>query len=372
MLYFDYNATTPIKPAVRATVLEAMERVGNPSSVHRYGRVARRDVEAARSRVAALAGTKAANVVFTSGGTEANALITRALSTEQTLVSSIEHDSMLILGTTARKLPVTATGVLDLDQAESMMRDLPSRSLVSVMLVNNETGIIQPVEEIAKQAKKYGHLVHTDATQAAGRIPLDFDHLGVDAMTLSAHKIGGPQGVGALIVRDSLPFIAVQRGGGQERSRRGGTENVAGIEGFGVAAQLAADDLRDAPRFTKWRSEFEEQLLAIAQEQAEIIGAHSPRVPQTTCVALRGRQAEMQVMHFDLAGIAISAGSACSSGKVKSSHVIKAMGLADDLASSAIRISFGWNTRHEEFADVLNAWENLCGCVQREGSSLAA
>lgn len=371
MIYLDYNATAPIKPAVRAALVEAMERCGNPSSVHRFGRIARRHVDEARARVAAMVGVKPAQVIFTSGGTEANALALRGISASSILTSSIEHDAVLANSPMARRLPVDRSGLVNLSAAEEILKTAPMGSLVSVMLVNNETGVIQPVAEIARLAKLYGHKMHTDAVQAAGRLPIDFASLGVDALTLSAHKIGGPQGVGALIVHEKLALQADQRGGGQEMNRRAGTENVAGIIGFGVAAQLAVDDVRDVLRLSEWRDHAQQKLLQIAGDDIEIISSRAPRVANTLNVAMRGVSSETQVAAMDLASVAVSAGSACSSGKVKASHVLRAMGYADDVAGSALRISLGWNTVAEDIERCIEAWQTLYERVRHNKSQAA-
>ena len=246
-IYLDYNATAPIRPEVRDAVIAAFGVAGNPSSVHGFGRRARRVVEDARAEVAALAGVAPARVVFTSGGTEANTAALRATGRTRVLVSAIEHDSVLETAPDALRVPVTADGLIDLTALERLLAEAPEPALVSVMRVNNETGVIQPLADVVRIAHAHGALVHCDAIQAAGRLPLEVDALGIDLMTLSAHKLGGPQGVGALIVRDGIPITPVLRGGGQEHRRRAGTENVAGIAGFGVAARLAREGL-DCPR----------------------------------------------------------------------------------------------------------------------------
>ncbi|MGB9152852.1 MAG: cysteine desulfurase family protein [Alphaproteobacteria bacterium] len=357
MIYLDANATAVMKPAIRAAISESMERHGNPSSVHRYGRIARRYIEDARAAVAVLAGAKPAQVIFTGGGTEANNLILGNFAS--VIVSSIEHDSVLVFAAPENRLPVLPNGVVDLVAAEQILKDAPAGSLVSVMLVNNETGVIQPVAEIAALAKKFGHIVHVDAVQAAGRLPIDFVALGVDALTLSAHKIGGPQGVGALVAKESLMLKSLIKGGGQERNRRAGTENVAGIVGFGVAAQLAADDLLDMPRISALRDKLQNSLAKLGSNDVVIVGADMPRIANTLSIALCGVSGETQVAAMDLSGIAVSAGSACSSGKVKASHVLRAMGFDDDVAGSALRISLGWHTQEQDITRCIEAWHSL-------------
>ncbi|MBI1272657.1 MAG: aminotransferase class V-fold PLP-dependent enzyme [Alphaproteobacteria bacterium] len=356
MIYLDYNATTPLKPAVRESVVAAMDVCGNASSVHRYGQQARMLVEGAREEVAAMVGVKPAQVIFTSSGTEANNLALRATGRTKIVASAIEHDSILQGAATAR-LPVLASGVMDLDALPGLLEDGVS-TVVSAMLVNNETGIVQPVNEIAAKAKSYGAIVHTDAVQAAGRMALDFAALGVDMMTLSAHKIGGPQGVGALIVRPDLPVAPLLHGGGQEMRRRAGTENVAGIAGFGEAARLVANDMINQLQLSEWRTWMENEIASFG-EGVRIFGSEATRVANTSCIAMPGVSSEKQVVAFDLAGIAVSAGSACSSGKVKASHVLRAMGLDDNLAGCAIRVSSGWNTTRQDFEQFTKTWKAL-------------
>ncbi|CAK0766526.1 Cysteine desulfurase [uncultured Gammaproteobacteria bacterium] len=368
MIYLDYNASVPVKPAVRAAVIAALDVTGNPSSIHRAGRACRALMEDARERVGALVGVAPRQVIFTSGGTEANALALRAACGARMLVSAIEHDSVAVSAAAvgAGQIPVTAAGVIDLAAlAVALARD-PAPMLVSVMLVNNETGVIQPVAEAARLAHQRGALVHCDAVQAAGRVPLDLAALGVDLLSLSAHKLGGPKGVGALVVRDGALVVPLLTGGGQERRLRAGTENLSGIVGFGVAAQLAEEDLADVPRLAALRDLWERRALAlrpavrvIGAEAPQIIGAEAPRVANTSCVALPGVAAALQVMALDLAGIAVSAGAACSSGKVGPSRVLTAMGVEPGLASAAIRLSLGWASRHEDIEAFCAAWARL-------------
>lgn len=375
MIYLDYNATAPVKPAVRAAVAEAMERHGNASSVHRYGRIARRHIEDARARVAALVGVKSAQVIFTSGGTESNNLaLANVRAGSSVTMSAIEHESVLSCAPEAVRIPVNENGVVDLGQARAILRDMPAGSLVSVMMVNNETGVIQPVARLAELSREHGHYMHTDAVQAAGRLPLDFGALGVDYMSLSAHKIGGPQGIGALIVseRAQAGLVPLLRGGGQEMNRRAGTENVAGIAGFGVAAQLAADDLRDTPRLARLRGRLERRLQEMGGEDVEIVGAGAPRVANTCCVVTAGIPGETQVMALDLEGVAVSAGAACSSGKVKTSHVLRAMGMEEDRAKSGLRISLGWGTEASDIERCVTAWQKIYARAGGRNKSKAA
>jgi len=357
-IYLDYNATAPLKPAVIEAVAAALAATGNPSSVHRFGRLARRTVETAREQVAALVNMAPASVVFTGSGTEANnlALCQARAAGRPILVSAIEHDSVLRAAPGATQIPVTADGVVDLDTLDRLLAGREG-ALVAVMLANNETGVIQPVADVARVAHAHGASVHCDAVQAAGKIAVDMAAFGADTLALSAHKLGGPQGVGALIVSERATVKPQIGGGGQERGRRAGTENVAGIAGFGVAASLAIADLWKMGELARLRDAAETRLKAVAPE-AMVFGASAARLPNTICIAMPGVAAETQVMALDLAGVAVSAGSACSSGKVKPSHVLAAMG-AGALAGSAIRVSGGWRSTAEEFDRFVEAWTSL-------------
>ncbi|UEM19597.1 cysteine desulfurase [Skermanella mucosa] len=365
--YLDYNATAPTLPAVRDAVMAALEVAGNPSSVHGFGRRARRLVEDARAEVAALAGVVPARIVFTSGGTEANASALATGASGRTgrriLVSAIEHDSVLETVPDAERIPVMPDGTVDLAALDRMLARGDGPALVSVMLVNNETGVIQPVAEASRLAHAHGALFHCDAVQGAGRVAMDADSLGIDLMTLSAHKLGGPHGVGALVVREGIPIAPVLRGGGQEQRRRAGTENVAGIAGFGAAARLARSAADEAVRIGRLRDGLERRIAEAAEAAGVAVTIHgraARRVANTTCVSMPGVSSETQIMALDLAGVAVSAGSACSSGKVKPSHVLTAMGVDAGEASSAIRVSLGWATGPEDVDRFVDAWSTLC------------
>ena len=364
--YLDHNATTPLRPEVVEAVSRALEQWGNPSSVHSYGRSARRGVEDARPKVAGLAGADAAAVVFTSGGTEANNLALKGCGRPRILVSAVEHPSVLEAADNIETIPVNADGVVDLDALQAMLRD-GEAAVVSIMLANNETGVIQPVARAAALAHEADALFHCDAVQVAGRLPLDFQALGADMMTLSAHKIGGPKGMGALIVADHVPVTPVMRGGGQERSRRCGTENHPGVAGFGTAADLASSDVSKADRLAALRDMLEVRVLA-AVPGARIIAGQADRLPNTSCIALPGVSAETQVMALDLAGFAVSAGSACSSGKVKASHVLAAMGLDNDIAACAIRVSLGHGNHEADIEGFVAAYRVF---AERAGATAA-
>ena len=357
-LYLDNNATAPLRPEAAAAMQEAMGPPANPSSVHGYGRAARMIVESARAEIAMLAGCRPADLVFTSGGTEANNL---ALSMFDTVITSaVEHDSVLRAVPHARIIGVDSQGRIDLDALRSTLATLEEaarpRTLVSVMMANNETGVIQPVDEIVQIAHEAGVKVHSDMVQILGKQHLDFSGSGLDFASLSAHKIGGPTGVGALLVRPGRAMTSILRGGGQEQGRRSGTENVIGIAGFGGAARAAFHDIGHYRQMASWRDAMEARLLD-ARSDSTFFGAGAGRLGNTCCLAVGARSSETMVMALDLAGIAVSAGAACSSGKVHESHVLKAMDAGRD-ASRAIRISGGWNSQQADFerlAEVLVA-----------------
>lgn len=359
-IYLDFNATAPIRPEVIDAVSRTMAEGGNPSSVHQFGRTARNRVEEARAQVASLVGSKPQEIIFTSGGTEANNLALAALADRPLFVSAVEHDSVLGASDprSASRLPVDAEGLLDLGDLARQLDASAVPCLVSVMLANNETGVIQPISEIAALVHEHDGLLHCDAIQAAGKISVDFRSLGADMMTLSAHKLGGPQGMGALVLREGLAIEPSLKGGGQELGRRAGTENVAGIVGFGVAAEIAAKSLSGYDRIRRLRDKMEEAIQKISSDSV-VYGNAAPRLPNTSTISMPGVASELQVMNFDLAGIALSAGSACSSGKVKASHVLKAMGTSDEEAGSAIRISLGWSTTEKEIEAFVENWEKL-------------
>ena len=381
-LYFDWNATAPLRDEARQAVLGALAVTGNASSVHAEGRTARRLVEEARAQVAALAGGEPKNVTFTSGATEANNLaLTPAIETaaekrkrDRLFVSAIEHPSVLAGGRFAadaiEQVPVTGAGIVDLDALRRALARA-ERPLVSVMLANNETGVIQPIRDIAGIVHEVNGVLHVDAVQAPGRVDCNIAALGADLMTISSHKIGGPQGAGALIRRGDIhiaePLI---KGGGQERGLRGGTENVAGIAGFGAAAAVAARQA-DVAHMARLRDALEAGIKA-ATPNAVIFGAGSPRLPNTTLFAVPGMKAETAIIAFDLNGIAVSSGAACSSGKVQASHVLAAMGVAPELARGAIRVSLGWNTTEAEVERFAGTWRKLAESLLKERRGIAA
>lgn len=355
--YLDHSATAPIRPEVIEAVSGALGATGNPSSVHRWGRGARRRVERAREQVAGLVRSAPESVVFTSGGTEANNLALQGFG-RPVLASAVEHESILGFRGRIRTVPVDRSGVIDLNALEAALQAAGAPATVAIMLANNETGVVQPVRAVAEIARRYGAAVHCDGVQAAGKIEVDFDALGVDSLALSAHKLGGPQGVGALVARAPESLAPVAFGGGQERGRRAGTENVAGIVGFGVAAEIAARDLRLMVDVGRLRDDMEKRVRGVLAE-APIYGADVRRLPTTSCIGMPGVKAETQVMAFDLEGVAVSAGSACSSGKVRRSHVLGAMGVAPEAAECAIRVSFGWSSTAADADRLVEVWTAL-------------
>jgi cysteine desulfurase len=357
-IYLDYNATAPVRPAVVEAMAAALAEVGNASSIHRFGRTARAAVETAREQVARLVGARPEQVVFTGGGTEANNLALAGAGRERTIISTIEHDSVLRAAPSAAMLPVRGDGMADLDGLAAILGRSDRPTLLSLMLANNETGVIQPVAAAAEIAHAAGAFVHCDAVQAIGKIAVDMSALGVDYLSMSAHKFGGPQGVGALVLAEGAPLAAQLRGGGQERNRRAGTENVAAIVGFGVAAEAAAAELESMRRLAELRDELEHRAQTLVPA-ALVFGQSSPRLPTTSCLALPGVSSEVQVMALDLAGVAVSAGSACSSGKVRPSHVLQAMGVEAAQAASAIRVSLGWRTTRDDVEGFLAAWSAM-------------
>jgi cysteine desulfurase len=373
--YFDWNATAPLRPEARNAILAAFETVGNPSSVHAEGRAARALVETARAQVAELIGADPRGVIFTSGGTEANMLaLIPAIEVDGVrnprgglFVTTIEHPSVRAGGRFGAviDLPVKADGIVCRQSLEQRLVRA-EHPLVSVMFVNNETGIIQPIREVAGITHAAGGLLHVDAVQAAGKISCDIKVLSADLMTVSGHKLGGPQGTGALVLRDGIHITdQLLKGGGQERGARAGTENVAGIAGFGAACAAAVTELAATnSRLSALRGRLEAQLRDISPA-AVIFGEDVARVPNTTLVALPGLKAETAVIAFDLAGVAVSSGSACSSGKVAASHVLAAMGIDPALARGAIRLSLGWSTTEVDIDRLLNAWTHVVSSLSK-------
>ncbi|HEX2151253.1 MAG TPA: cysteine desulfurase family protein [Stellaceae bacterium] len=365
--YLDWNATAPLRPEAAAAIGAALAHCGNPSSVHRSGRAARHSIERARKAVASLVNAEPDTVVFVSGGTEANHLALLGGGRERVLVSSVEHNSVLQAIPAAERIPVDRNGIVDLAALEAMLRADPRPALVSVMLANNETGIVQPAARVAAIAHAHGALFHCDAVQAAGKLPLNAADLGADLISLSAHKFGGPPGIGALVVTGGAEPNAMIRGGGQERGRRAGTENLPGIAGFAAAAEAAIAGLAHYERVRRLRDGLERAALAAVPE-AQIIGAAVPRLPNTAALALPGIASETQVIALDLDGVMVSAGAACSSGKVGPSHVLQAMGLPPGIAGATIRISLGWTTAETDIDHFLEAWTALARRATRRAA----
>jgi cysteine desulfurase len=352
MVYLDANATEPLRPEARAATLAALGVTGNPSSVHTAGRAARRILEDAREMLAARFGTLAQNIVFTSGGTEADALAIHALGRDRRLIiGATEHDAVRSAAPGAMLLPVDRDGVADLDTLAAWLADGPP-ALACLMLANNETGTIQPVAAAAALCRRHSGLLHVDAVQAAGRLDAALSALGAHSIAISSHKLGGPPGAGALLLAPEVAAIApLITGGGQERGRRGGTPPLPAIAGFAAAAAAATDASHLAPL----RDAVETAAIAAG---AVVCGAGASRLVNTACLALPGVRADAQVIALDLEGIAVSAGAACSSGKVTASHVLAAMGLGL-LAGQAIRVSLPWNATQADVAAFAAAYRRM-------------
>jgi cysteine desulfurase len=384
-VYLDHNATAPLRPEARAAMTAALDAPGNAQSVHEEGRRARRLVEKARREVAALVGAATDDVIFTSGGSEANTLALRGTiqaaaeggeRITRLIVSAIEHESVRANATACEEAfagvrvltcPVSSAGIVEVGELHRMLNEGKGRALVSVMAANNETGVVQPVAQAAAVAHEAGALFHCDAVQAAGKLPLDAGQVGADYLTLSAHKLGGPQGVGALVVRRGAPLAPLVKGGGQEFGRRAGTENVSGIAGFGAAAEAAMRGLSEMSTLRARRDRCEGKLTA--DSGAVAFGSEADRLPNTICIASPEIPSENMVIALDLDGFAVSAGAACSSGKVTQSHVLTAMGVDQRLAGAAVRVSFGWNTTEQELDAFADAWSRI---VKRAQARAAA
>lgn len=367
--YLDYNATAPLRPQARAAVLSALDDVGNASSVHAEGRRARALVEAARVKVAALAGASARHVVFTSGATEAINCVVSGRAWKTLMVSAVEHPA--VAASVARSsadhivIPVDGSGRIDVATFATLIDCMlgredghPADALIIVQHANNETGVVQPIDEIANVARDRGIRLMVDAVQSAGRVEIDQRRWGAEYLVLSSHKIGGPQGAGALVVTDDAKIDALLVGGGQERGRRAGTENIAAIAGFGVAAGAARSDLADISRMADLRARLEAGLINVAPD-AIVIGKDAPRLANTSLIALPRAPAETAVIALDLAGVAASAGAACSSGKTTRSPVLAAMGIHNDIAKCAVRFSLGWATTEDDVSRCIDAWQRV-------------
>ncbi len=363
--YMDYNATAPLKPVVREAMLHVMDTPNNASAVHKYGRQSRLWLEGAREQIATSVNAKMEGVIFTSGATEANNMALHGFDGYRILSSAIEHPAVLAARPDITQIPVDQNGVIDLNVLEDRLKADDTPALVSVMYANNETGVIQPIADISTLVHRYNGLFHSDCVQALGRLPLDMQGLGIDMLSLSAHKLGGPQGVGALVIDPKLEITPFIQGGGQEKNRRGGTENTMGIVGFGAAAENA----RLFPdESAVLRDKLEVELLKIAPYTI-VHSKDAPRLGNTSMFSLPGIPSDTQMIHMDLAGIALSNGSACSSGRVEPSHVLTAMGCEAEVANSALRVSLGWNTQESDIDQFLEAWKAL---TDRVGSRVTA
>lgn len=371
-IYLDYNASAPLRPCANTAMQQVLEQSGvafNASAVHAFGREGRRMIEDARQEVAALVNAPPAQVIFNSGATEGNNTViqhfSRAYPQKRILVSAIEHPSVLQAAPNLEHIPVKHDGTIDPQALEEMMTSGGEVALVSVMAVNNETGAIQDVSKLSAIARKHGAFVHSDAVQAAGRIPLSLTEMGVDFLTLSAHKIGGPQGVGALILGLCGETPKLLFGGGQEKSARAGTENICGIAGFGAAAKESLERMNHYQALATWRDNLERQLLEMTPE-AIIHAKTVKRVANTSFFSVPGLSSETLLMALDLEGIAVSNGSACSSGRVEPSHVLKAMGCDDKIAASALRVSLGWATKESDIEGFLATWKTVTARIKKK------
>lgn len=361
--YMDHNATTPLRPEARRAVVEALDVLGNPSSVHAEGRAARALIEGARREVAMLIGAKPSEIVFTSGGTEAAAMAVHAakaaLGVKRLLVSAVEHDAALsaaeACGLPVSLVPVDSDGRADIAALVAMLAADDAPALVALMLANNETGVLQPVAEAAAIVHEAGAFLLCDAVQAAGKVPVDFAALRADMLILGGHKLGAPMGVGALAVREGTAFAARSVGGGQEMRRRAGSENVIGIAGFGAAARAARETLHDFMRLAELRDRLEARIADVAPD-AVFFGAGAERLPNTSYLSAPGLDAETLLMALDLDGVAVSAGAACSSGKIGRPRILDAMGVPETLSRGAIRVSLGWTSVAADVDRFVESW----------------
>lgn len=368
---FDYNATAPLRTVVCDAVVHALGQIkGNPSSIHRFGRDARSILENARTRLAAALSVEPRQIIFTSGATESNTMVLRGFK-GPILVSAVEHSSLLTVRDDVTLAPVDENGVVYLDFMEKWLQEYPGHSLVSVMAANNETGVIQPVEKISELCHKNGAFFHSDCVQAIGRVPLNMDLF--HCVSLSAHKVGGLPGIGCVVVKDGFPLRALLNGGGQERSFRSGTENLVGAISFAVAIEeaISINELQEWKRVEMLRLEMEKQLMS-ENCSIKVMGKTACRLPNTTCVTMPRMKAETQVMQFDLEGIAVSAGSACSSGKVKKSRVLAAMGIDDSVAETAIRVSLSPKTTKQDIDNFVSAWKKIYKSIKHTSNEANA
>jgi cysteine desulfurase len=358
-LYFDYNATMPLIPEAFSAMTRILHMTGNASSVHRFGREMRQELEEARKTIASHLKAIPEEIIFTSGGSEANNTVIHTFQKlgARIIVSAVEHACVLKAATTADIIPVNQAGVIDLGALETLLQERKGQpTLVSVMLANNETGVIQPLEKIVALAHQYGAKVHSDCAQALGKIPFTFADLGVDYLSLSSHKIGGPLGAGVLIVKKGASFEPFVVGAGQEKGRRAGTYNTPAFAGFAAALEIVTPTIWQVTK--KLRDYFEVQVKEICPEVL-IFGFGEERLPNTSYIAMPGVNQETQLVAFDLEGIAVSAGTACTSGKIEPSHVLIAMGFANEVAREAIRVSFGPYVTQDQVDRLIHAWKQL-------------
>ncbi len=357
-IYLDFNATSLPVPGVKEAVCQAIDEAGNPSSVHFFGQRARKSINVTRKRLASLIEALEEEIYFTGSGTEANAMALLGVPSAFIITSSIEHVAVFEnlkhrKSESYEVIPVSQEGILDLEALDRSLHKAPKPSLVSVMLANNETGVVQPIKEIVQIAKKYNAWVHTDAIQAFGKIGVSFKDLGVDMMTISSHKSGGPQGVGIFVKKKTVPFEALYFGGGQERGLHHGTENLIGLAGFGAA--LKKIDLKGYKKLKDFRDNME-TILQNKVPGLKIPSQKVDRLPNTSCLCMPDVENSLQLIALDLSGIAASTGAACSSGKVKNSSVLRAMGYTEEEAKTALRVSFGWSTTEKEIEIFTKKW----------------
>jgi cysteine desulfurase len=359
MIYLDHNATTTIHPEVIDLVTSIMGETGNGSSTHKAGQKASMHIERARDQMAAAVNTRPAQVIFTSCATESMNTILKTFKGERILSSAIEHAAILDCGHAEMEIiPVTSDGIVDLNALEEMVKRDPKPALINIMMVNNETGVIQPIKDAVKIAHDHGCLIHIDAVQALGKIPVDFKDIGVDYMSFSAHKIGGPQGVGCFVFAAQKPIRPLLSGGKQEKRQRAGTSNVAGIAGMGLAAELAIKNMDRYDELAIWRDEIVSRITQSISETF-VNGQNAPRVGNTISLTCPDVTNTVQMMNLDLDQICVSQGSACSSGIAKPSHVLTAMGLSDDHALATLRISMGWNTAHDDVNGFIESYTKI-------------
>ena len=357
-VYLDYNATGIVRPKVIDGIVEALGIQANASSVHKFGFAAKKLIEKSRNDLADFIKAEPKDIFFTSGGTESNVSVINSYK-RKLIISSIEHESVFEtaknIGINTEIIPVDKNGIINLDFLDKILQDNKEPSLVSIMLANNETGIIQPISEAAKIIKYHGSLLHCDAVQALGKIKVDVQKLGAQILSFSAHKIGGPQGVGAIWVKNGVKLNSLLTGGAQENFKRAGTENISGIHGFACAINdISFDEMH---KLKSLRSKLEDKLTNIAP--INIYSYDKDRLPNTTCFSISGISREAQLIALDLDGIAVSSGSACSSGKIAHSHVLKAMGASEKDLDSAIRVSSGWNTNNSDIEKFIDSWSKI-------------